>query len=313
MSRKKKERVELRYYELPQGEEVLPLLGDRWKCNYGADVSCMHFHNLWEVGYCHEGSGQMELADGRLLPYRDGTFTLIPPNTAHNTRSATTQRLDYWEFLFCHMDKLVEGLFPGNPVAAGQLLRQLEAQPLVLHRQDYPALGSLLPLMLEELRQSRPLRRELTRCHAGAMALEFCRAAQPTQQCAPQLPHRLGQIKPALDYLEQQYAQPLRIAQLARQCGMSETHFRRLFEDAMGATPVAYLNQLRIRRACQLLAGSDRTVEAVALEVGYLSQSTFNRNFSRLVGMAPCRWRRTNQPDRVNSLSYTIEPREGWR
>ena len=53
MSKAKRPRVELRYYEVPQGEWVLPLLGDSWKRNYGNDTTCQHFHNLTDIGVCH--------------------------------------------------------------------------------------------------------------------------------------------------------------------------------------------------------------------------------------------------------------------
>ena len=45
-----KENVEFRYYEIPQGMPVLPLLGEKWITRYGADP--MHFHNYLELGYC---------------------------------------------------------------------------------------------------------------------------------------------------------------------------------------------------------------------------------------------------------------------
>lgn len=312
MSRKKKERVELRYYELPRGESILPLVGDSWKRNYGNSVNCMHFHNLWEVGYCHEGNGQLELVDGRSFPYREGTFTLIPVNMAHNTRTDTPERLDYWEFLFFDMEQLISGFFAENPVTAQRLLQQLSAQPLALHREQYPHLAGLLRLMLAVQGQGGALQQPLMQCYAGAMALEWVRVTRLPGDGSLGASQHLGQIKPALDYMTQCYAQPLRVGQLAQRCGMSETHFRRLFEERVGAAPATYLNQLRIRRACQLLAGTDRTVEAIAREVGFLSQSTFNRNFSKLVGTSPYKWKRTADPARVSSLSYSIAPREGW-
>ena len=50
-----KENVEFRYYEIPQGMPVLPLLGEKWITRYGADP--MHFHNYLELGYCYSGKG----------------------------------------------------------------------------------------------------------------------------------------------------------------------------------------------------------------------------------------------------------------
>ena len=54
MGRRKKETVELRFYEIPQGEPVLALLGEEWNRVYGHDSSYMHFHNdqQWHAEKC---------------------------------------------------------------------------------------------------------------------------------------------------------------------------------------------------------------------------------------------------------------------
>ena len=51
---RKKETVELRFYEIPQGEPVLALLGEEWNRVYGHDSPYMHFHNdqQWHAEKC---------------------------------------------------------------------------------------------------------------------------------------------------------------------------------------------------------------------------------------------------------------------
>ena len=45
MARKRKPKMEYRYYEIPAGSPVLALLGDKWVQNYGRDIDYLHFHN----------------------------------------------------------------------------------------------------------------------------------------------------------------------------------------------------------------------------------------------------------------------------
>ena len=61
MGKKKKDTMELRFYEVPQNEYVLALLGDSWIRDYGHDESNLHFHNLMEIGYCKHGTGELIL------------------------------------------------------------------------------------------------------------------------------------------------------------------------------------------------------------------------------------------------------------
>ena len=88
MGRKKKESIEFRYYDTPQDEPVLALLGESWVRRYGHDAEGMHihFHNLMEVGFCFRGDGRLILND-RTVPYTGGMFSLIPVNYPHTTIS----------------------------------------------------------------------------------------------------------------------------------------------------------------------------------------------------------------------------------
>ena len=57
MSRKKKPRMEYRYYEAPEKCPVLALLGEKWVQNYGYQIDYLHFHNMMEIGVCYYGEG----------------------------------------------------------------------------------------------------------------------------------------------------------------------------------------------------------------------------------------------------------------
>ena len=77
MAKKKKNSIEYRYYEIGQDEYVLALFGESWVRDYGRDVDGFHFHNLMEIGVCHEGHGEMGYEEGK-RPYHPGTITVIP-------------------------------------------------------------------------------------------------------------------------------------------------------------------------------------------------------------------------------------------
>ena len=50
MAKRKKDTMEFRFYELPQGESALVLCGESWKRVYGHEEFHLHFHNLLEIG-----------------------------------------------------------------------------------------------------------------------------------------------------------------------------------------------------------------------------------------------------------------------
>ena len=58
MGKKKKDTIELRFYEIPQNEYVLALLGENWIRDYGHDEVHLHFHNLMEIGVCRNAQDE---------------------------------------------------------------------------------------------------------------------------------------------------------------------------------------------------------------------------------------------------------------
>ena len=93
-------------------------------------------------------------------------------------------------------------------------------------------------------------------------------------------------------YIHQRLEQPLRLPELARLVHMSEGAFSRFFRTRMGKTFPAIVNELRVGRACRLLAESDLPVTDVALACGYTNLSNFNRQFHRLKRTTPLAFRK---------------------
>jgi AraC family transcriptional regulator, arabinose operon regulatory protein len=85
--------------------------------------------------------------------------------------------------------------------------------------------------------------------------------------------------------------QPLRLDDLAKIGALSPPRFCRLFSDAMGMTPMRFLEQLRINRACRLLELSQAKIESVAQQVGFANPFYFTSRFKRLMGVSPRQYR----------------------
>ena len=109
-----KETVELRLYEIPQGEPVLALLGEEWNRVYGHDNFYLHFHNLMEIGICRKGEGEL-IINEHTYTYRTNSVTLIPPNIPHTTISNGMTR-NSWEFLYVDVNHVMEELY-GDRIA----------------------------------------------------------------------------------------------------------------------------------------------------------------------------------------------------
>ena len=84
----------------------------------------------------------------------------------------------------------------------------------------------------------------------------------------------------------------LRVEMLAERCGLSETHFRRVFKEQTNMTPSEYVNLVRIQRACELMRKSNLAMDEVSGSVGFESTTSFNRNFKKLLNSTPYQWKK---------------------
>ena len=101
----------------------------------------------------------------------------------------------------------------------------------------------------------------------------------------------LGPLFPAVRRIHTNFAEDLRIVDLARQTGLSHSQFARRFKSILGVPPKDYLLQVRVRHARRLLETTDRTVADVALASGFYDHSHFSHAFRRLTGVAPAAYR----------------------
>ncbi|QSR84926.1 GlxA family transcriptional regulator [Methylacidimicrobium sp. B4] len=107
-----------------------------------------------------------------------------------------------------------------------------------------------------------------------------------------QQPHGDSVVRRAQEFLSEAPEKPLSLPELAASCGVSPRTLLRRFRTALGESPGEYRQGLRIERAKQLLANTDRTVEEIVAEVGYDDSRSFRRLFLKQVGISPKRYRR---------------------
>jgi AraC-like DNA-binding protein len=93
------------------------------------------------------------------------------------------------------------------------------------------------------------------------------------------------------DAIEQRYAESLTLTELAEIARLSMYHLIRAFRAEVGLTPHAYLIDVRVRRARELLR-ADVTPAEAALRVGFADQAHLTRAFKARIGVAPGAYQR---------------------
>ncbi|SEF32310.1 AraC family transcriptional regulator [Variovorax sp. NFACC27] len=89
---------------------------------------------------------------------------------------------------------------------------------------------------------------------------------------------------------------PASVAHLAAEARLSTSHFISQFSALFGETPLQCRTRARLERAREMLVSTDEPATQIGLALGFASQGSFSRLFSRHFGMPPRRYRRTAEP-----------------
>ncbi|MDQ0068681.1 AraC-like DNA-binding protein [Variovorax boronicumulans] len=109
-------------------------------------------------------------------------------------------------------------------------------------------------------------------------------------------PDLLRRMCHARSRLQFELEPPASVAQLAREAGLSTSHFITQFSALFGQTPLQCRTRARLERAREWLLASNEPATQIGLALGFDNLGSFSRLFTRHFGMPPRVYRRTAEP-----------------
>lgn len=108
-----------------------------------------------------------------------------------------------------------------------------------------------------------------------------------SRRLSPRLENR------AKEFLMSNMQSGVSLSEAAAICGLSIQHFSRSFKGSTGTSPYRWMLEQRVSQAKQMLLVVETPIGDIALACGFADQSHFTRTFSRIVGVSPGAWRRS--------------------
>lgn len=99
-------------------------------------------------------------------------------------------------------------------------------------------------------------------------------------------------INQAVEYLLECFHEDISLQELSRIANLSPYHFIRVFKEHMGQTPYQFLLDIKIKRAMELLKGSNLSITEISSRCGFASPSYFAVVFKKKTGVAPSYYRK---------------------
>ena len=97
----------------------------------------------------------------------------------------------------------------------------------------------------------------------------------------------LAHVSRAIGWLRANFAEPMRVEDLARLCGMSTSAFHRHFRAVTAMSPLQFQKRIRLQQARSMLVARPGDIAGAGHAVGYDSPSQFSREYRRLFGVPP--------------------------
>lgn len=115
--------------------------------------------------------------------------------------------------------------------------------------------------------------------------------SRPLPNSADALPGPYRAIGQIVEYARGRLSDRVTVMDLAREAGMSIATLERRFREHLRLSPSAFLAQLRVTLACELLRDTPLNMTEIALECGYESPAAFSRAFRREMDQSPSGFR----------------------
>jgi AraC-like DNA-binding protein/mannose-6-phosphate isomerase-like protein (cupin superfamily) len=276
---------------------------------WGLDVVQDENSQFWRLvsGSCTVGS-----PDGRIIELAPGDLVFVPHGSAHwIADKSTSLRMPSPEFVKARragipvfnnggdVTTLIAGHFEFDYQPLHPFLKDL---PTIIHIRQYVTENQLLlkqvtQLMLEELNNEKPGSRVMLKSLSEIMFVNIIRAYLDLEHSGPGCGFLSAlndpRISKALKLMQDSPQNDWTLESLASEIGMSRSVFFNRFKKLVHETPLSYLTNWRIRQAQRLLMTDNSNISEIAANVGYQSESAFNRIFKSKTGQSPAAYRRS--------------------
>lgn len=109
----------------------------------------------------------------------------------------------------------------------------------------------------------------------------------------PKMPRgsQAEKISRLLDWIEENFSEPITLKKLSEISGMNEKYLCRVFREYTSKTPISYINDLRIENSCHEMTVIGHSVTEAAYSSGFNDLSYFSKTFKQYKGMTPKEYR----------------------
>ncbi|MGN0686556.1 MAG: AraC family transcriptional regulator [Oscillospiraceae bacterium] len=247
----------------------------------------LHCHKEFEINLVLSGCGEFAVGDDRFIA-DEGDIIIIQPNIPHSVHQCGNTVLIYDTLVFSS-DML---LSRNDDRSSLQYIIPLSnhavsiAAHITAEHKCYRELLSYAKGFIAASKKNSALDDVILKGKLFCFFAAIFKNAELTSASDSQVKYS-ELIRPSIEYINEHFAEKLTINRLADISHLSESYFMKAFKQCAGMGAAQYINQIRIKAACECLRENNCNISQIAFSCGFTNLSNFNRQFRRQVGISP--------------------------
>lgn len=263
----------------------------------------LHSHDYLQIWYVTRGMCE-HYVEGQKYQMHVGDAFIMPPKVSHKTLILENSSIMCCEFFMKELfpeqtgtyDKLLEIT---QNISFAMLFQSelLSTHPkFTLSVKGQRAVEKLMRSMLTEYNNGEAFYGDYLYLQILQLLLTFAREHEQSpvhEETDKAFDKYCNMVRCAIQYIDQNYHQPLTLDGICQISMVSKTYFCYIFKLLTQKTFLEYLIDLRINKAMELLRSTDHTIIDISQSVGFQDSTHFSRTFKRLRGISPRQYRTT--------------------
>ena len=277
--------------QLPNFESNFPYIASRAELNqYAEGIVPWHWHKAVEVFYIERGNLEYSTPNGYYI-FPQGSGGMVNSNVLHTTKPQdnTVQLLHIFD------PSLIGGETENRivqkyimPIITSGELDMIPLYPDNLEQKEVlDLIKNAFNLSEQEFGYELKLRERLTEIWLSLFKMSFSVIEKKKTNTRAN-----DRIKLMMVYVHENFADKITVSDLAKVGYISERDCFRVFQECLHMTPIEYITNYRLQKACYMLVHSKDTISAISQECGLGSSSFFGKTFREHIGMTPMEYRK---------------------
>ncbi len=232
--------------------------------------------NDWQLLYVHKGAIRLK-EDGKNKILEAGHFIIYKPlQPQFYTFMSDPESEIYW----LHF----------NGVFCEQILKELNLLVFYGAIIPNPRITNLWKEIIDQLKNAEINHKSV--CNYKFLEILTTLSTEFYSHTEKKVNARLEKIKPAITAIKKNFSEKYTLDDLAALCFISKFTLIKIFSQTMGASPIAYLNSIRLKNALYFLTETTYTIDEISQRIGFDNSFYFSRLFKKKYGVSPTEYRK---------------------